>query len=121
MAWGEVDGRAVLAVTGSDGTVRLHDPERRRPVRSLPGGGASTTAIAWGSLRGRPVVLTAHGDGPLLLRDAHQGVLLKTFASGDWVRAAAMGKIEGVPVVAAACNDGTSDSGTRWTALRCRA
>src|SRR5437879_3406705 len=81
VAWGQLGDRPVLASGGSDGTVRLWDPERGEELRTLPGHTNSVFAVAWGQLGDRPVLATGGGasaGGTVRLWDPERGEQLRT-------------------------------------------
>ena len=77
LAWGELDGRPVLASSQSssagdinqDKTVRLWDPATAEQLGTITGHTGDVTALAWGELDGRPVLASGSKEKTVWLWD----------------------------------------------------
>ena len=108
LAWGNLDGRSVLASVKEYGAIQLWDVTTAQPVGVLAGHTDKITALAWGELDGRPVLASAAEDNTMRLWDlvgleSPETPLIPDAGynvdSLDW------GEIGGLPVLASASWD----------------
>lgn len=115
LAFGDLDGRRVLAVGGHDGSVSLVDVVARRRMRTLRRSvvrrrahGTGVWALAFGAVADRVMLASGGDDGTVCLWDPRRGGLVATLTShAGWIWTLAFGGPTDRPVLASGGDDGT--------------
>lgn len=106
VAWGIVDGQAVVASGGFDGT-RLWDPRDGTQLRVPTRSHDATTSLAWGTVDGRPALAEGTFFGHIRLLDPQDGRELRALRHSSQVIDLAWGIVRDRPVLASVPLDGT--------------
>ena len=106
-AWTVVDGRAVLASGGDDGTTQFWDPARQVPLGPLPATSGPLAWGAWGVVDGRPVLATGSNDGTVALWDLGSPGPFHLMGHPGRAMWGAWTVVDGRPVLATGGDDGT--------------
>jgi WD40 repeat protein len=103
-----VEGRALLASGGSDGTVRLWDPRTGEQLTALEGHQRGVYAVCAVTVEGRALLASGGGDGMVRLWDPRSGEQLTVLEGHQrGVRAVCAVRVEGRPLLASGGSDGT--------------
>ncbi|MDG9677001.1 WD40 repeat domain-containing protein [Micromonospora sp. DH14] len=80
IAFGEADGRQIVATGGTDATIRIAESATGQYLRTLPGHSRGVERLAFGSIAGQAVLASGSADGTVRLWNPATGEHLHTIS-----------------------------------------